>query len=452
MSSALIKPAGEVEPRPSGRGFRLWALALGVGLVVGVVVVFARTMIGYIEFLFFGAAGGRLAPALARLDPMHIVLGPVIGGAIVALLLRLGVSLGWGPSPRPYGLDEVVASRRLRGGIRASTLSLRDSFLSFLIAIVSIGTGASLGRECPAMHAGASLAVLPGRLFGLEAATRRILLGVGVAAALSAALGAPIAAVFLARELVLPRQRLSTLGPVALASFIAWIVAVAAFGGRRAIELPPLGVIPAGFHLAAPFVAVVVGALVWCVIWFWRRAPRAVDRIAARLRIPTWVLPLPAGLLIGLLILAYPQVAGAGYAPLAAGLTNNYDALLMLVLVLAKTLATGLALGGRFGGGPIVPALYVGGMLGSACGAAIAIASGQPTTAIAYFGVVGMAVAVALLLEAPVAAGLMAVELSGSPEAGGAAFAMALLVVFLSRRFVPAAARLPKPGDEPRPL
>src|SRR5690606_37931339 len=122
-------------------------------------------------------------------------------------LLRLGVSQGWRPSPRAFAEQDVIAARRLRGTISATTLSLRDGFLSALISIVSLGWGASAGRKGPAMHLGATLAILPGRLFGLNLAARRLLLAMGAASAIAAVLHAPIAGVLIARELLVPRLR-----------------------------------------------------------------------------------------------------------------------------------------------------------------------------------------------------------------------------------------------------
>lgn len=425
----------------------MWALAILVGVMVACAVVLLRTLISYGQFMAFGAPRGRLASHLPGLDVWRVMLGPIVGGCIVALLLRLGTSLGWGPRPRAFGLTDVIAARRLRGTIRASTLGLRDAFVSALICVVSIGWGASAGRESPAAHLGASLAVLPGRLLGLDVAARRMLVAMGVAAAISASLHAPLAAIFLARELVLPRQRLATLGPVAVASATAWLSARDLLGDAPVIDIPNVGAIPPAFHLAIIVAAPLLAMLAWSTRFLWMRSSELAEIGAARVRLPLWLLPIVGGVLLGVLALAFPQVISISYEPLSAGLGGGYSALLMPVLALAKITATAITFACRFGGGPIAPGLYVGAMMGSALGVAAGLALGEPASAQVYFGVVGMAVVLAILLDAPITAGVLALELSGSPEIGAAATVSAFFCVMLVRRFAPLADPNPDPRD-----
>jgi chloride channel protein, CIC family len=439
MSNELILPSGEVLPRQRRGGWRMWALAILVGLMAACAVVFMRTLISYGQFIAFGAPRGRLASHLPELAWWRVMLGPIVGGCLIALLLRLGTSWGWGPRPRAFGLSDVVATRRLRGAIRATTLSLRDSFLSALIAVISLGWGASGGRESPSAHIGASLAILPGRLLGLDLPARRMLAAMGVAAAIAAALHAPIAAVFLARELILPRQRLATLGPIALASVSGWLFARDLIGDLPVLDIPAAGAIPPAYYLALIAIAPLLAAFGWWARYIWVRAPELAEDGAARFHIPLWILPAIGGVLIGIVALAFPQVISIGYEPLSAGLGGGYSALLMPVLALAKIAATAISQACRFGGGPIAPALYIGAMMGSAMGAAVGLALGGPASAQVYFGVIGMAIVLAILLDAPVTAGILALELSGSPEIGAAALVSAFLAVLAVRRFTPAA-------------
>jgi CIC family chloride channel protein len=448
MSGALLKPSGEVIDRPRGGEARLWALALPVGVIVAAFVVFMGVLVAYGEFLFFGAAGRRMAARLADLPWIARFLPPVIGGVIVALILRLGVSWGWGPAPRPFGLSSLIAARRLRGPLRATTLALRDAMLSALASIVSLASGASAGREEPAAHLGASLAILHGRLLGLDRASRRLLLGMGAAAALAAALHAPLAAVFLVRELLLRGQRLASLGPVALAAGVAWITARWGMEAQPLLAPPPLASVQPGFLLLAPIAAAPLALALLVAIAVWTRAPDLVRQRAERWRYPVWALPAVGGVCLGLLALGFPQVLGIGYAPLAAGLGGGYSAALMLVLALAKTAATAVTAGFRFGGGPIAPVLFTGAMLGAAMGSAAALLTGEAASAQTFFGLLGMGLGLALLLDAPVAAALLVFELSRSPEAALAVLACALPAGLLARRLTPR----PREDAAPPPL
>lgn len=437
MFGALLPLSGEVIARPKGGGWRLWALAVVAGVLVAMAVILLRNLIVLGEFMAFGAARGRLASHLAEIEWWEAMRGPIIGGALVALLLRLGISFGWGPAPRAYGLGDVVANRRLRGPIVRTTLSLRDAFHSALIAIVSLGWGASSGRENAAIHLGAALAILPGRLLGLDAASRRILLGMGAAAAVAAVLHAPIAGLFLARELILPRQRLAALGPVALASVIGWALASAAFDGRPVIAIPEAGVPPLAFHLALIALVPVFCAIAWGADWVWREAPAAAASVAKRVRVPLWIMPAIGGVVLGLFALAFPPVIGIGFEPLAAGLGGYYNAALMLALAVAKVAAAAVTFAFRFGGGSIGPVMWVGAMAGSALGVLVGLPLGDASGAQVYFGMTSLAVGVAVVLNAPLAAAALAFELSGSPAIGAASLAAAYGATALVRKFAP---------------
>jgi|JI10StandDraft_1071094.scaffolds.fasta_scaffold03619_18 CIC family chloride channel protein len=436
MSRAIYRPSGEVIGRPKRGGLYMWALAVLVGVLAAMAVVLIQTLVMYAQFLAFGSASGRLSSRLVELPWWSRIIGPIVGGAVICLLLRLGISWGWGPAPRAFGLQDIVQNRRLRGTIRSTTLSLRDAFLSALVSIVSLGWGGSAGREEPAAHLGASLAMLPGRLMGLNLAARRMLLGMGLAAAISAALHAPIAGVFLARELVLRRMRLSQMGPVVVASVSAWLFARWVMEGRSVIDIPDVGAILPQVHLAALVALPILAMFAYAATLLWARAPVMVASFAARVRVPLWLLPIIGGAILGIIALAFPQVLGIGYEPLAAGLSGNYTAELMPVLALAKIAAAAITFGFRWGGGPIAPSLYVGAMIGASLGVVAGLVMGIPAPQV-YFGVLGMAIALAVLLDAPFTAGILALELSGSPEIGAASLMCCFIACMSVRRLAP---------------
>ncbi len=436
MSREIVLPSGEVMGRPPRGGLYMWALAILVGVLAALAVTLIYNLVIYAQFLAFGAASGRLSSRLIEMPWWSRLIGPIVGGSVICLLLRLGISMGWGPAPRAFGLQDVIQNRRLRGSIRSTTLALRDAFLSALISIVSLGWGGSSGREEPAAHLGGGLAVLSGRLLGLNVAARRMLLGMGVAAAISAALHAPIAGLFLARELVLRRQRLSSLGPVAVASVAAWLMARWQMDGRPMIGIPDVGAIPMQAHLAALVALPVLIMFAYSASVIWSRAPVMIASAAGRIHMPLWLLPFFGGVSLGVVALAFPQALGIGYEPLSAALGGNYGAELMPVLAIAKIAAAAITFGFRWGGGPIAPALYVGSMIGASLGVVAGLALGIPAPQ-AYLGVLGMAIAFAVLLDAPLTAAILVLELTGSVEVGAVSLAAAFIATMAVRRLAP---------------
>lgn len=437
MANELLPLAGEVLTRRRRTGYQLWILAAIVGLGVGFLVASFRIAIAYTEIVFYGATGSWLATRIGELSVIHRLFAPIVGGAIVALILRAGVASGWGPSPKPYALAEVVAARRLRTSIQTSTLALRDSFLSLLATIVSLGSGASAGREEPAAHAGASIAMLPGRLLGLDLSTRRFLVTIGVAASISAALHAPIAAVLLTRELMLPRQKLASMGPLALASAAGWLTSRSLLGDNPVIDIPDAGLIPSEFHLIAFAVTPIFALTGWAAISFWRWSEETVLETAERHSAPVWMLPFVGGVLLGLICVVFPPVMGIGYGQVSAGLGGGYSIALMALLVFAKIAASAVTFAFRFGGGRIAPAIFIGTMLGSSLGVIIGLPLGDAAAGQTYFGVIGVAVMLAVLLQSPLFAGVLALELTGDVSIAAGALACGFLGLTLIRRFTP---------------
>jgi CIC family chloride channel protein len=431
MSQSLVRASGEVIDRPRWSGLWMWGLALVIGVVVGYAALVFRTLISYTEFVVFGGVDTNLALHMPALPWYARLIGPIVTGAILALLLRLGTNIGWGNYPRPYGLSDLVAARRLREPIRVSTLSLRDSFYSLLVGMVSLGGGASAGRECPAMHMGASVGLLPGRILGLGFAQRRMLFGAGAAAGLAAMLGAPIAAVLLVREVLMPRVRLRAMAPVALAAAVAWLAARTG-GVSSVVVLPAIVAVPVVDHLAAPVVAGIAGLVAAGLVVLWNETPRLVDREAAARKLPVWLLPSIGGVLTGVIAVGFPQAIGLGYGALQTGAAGGYSFGLMLVLALAKSGATAIAFAFRFGGGRIGPALVIGGLLGAAFGALFGGLSGY-SAGPAYFAVIAMSAVLAGVLDCPLAATVLALELSGSVEVAAAALAATHISAWIVR-------------------
>lgn len=441
----LQKPSGVVVVARRG-DISVWAMGLAVGVVVGPVVGVFRALVAFAQFLFYGVAGGRFTEGLTQLPWYRVLLGGAAGGIIVALLLVVAKLNGGGERPRAYGLDDLKRARRLRSGLRESTLSLRGSFLSAAMSIVSLGAGASAGRECPAIHLGASIAVLPGRLFGLNLGRRRELLAMGAAAAFSVMLGAPISGVLLAREVVLRRDRLSSLGPVAMASIAAWLAAQGFPGPAPPVLASPanlVGAIPLSFYLFVPLVAVAAGVAGLAAQRLWREAPLAAEAAALRFEAPIWTLPLAGGLCLGIVGLAFPQSLGMGFDVASMAIGSGLDPIFMLVLAIAKVGATAMSFAGRFGGGVIAPALFVGVMLGGAVGAGVGALAGDVPLGRSFFGWMAAGVVLAVAIDAPWTACVLVMELSHQPEIAAATLASSFIAIHLARTFIPDFANTP---------
>ena len=410
---------------------KLWALAAATGLVVGLAVILFRRFIMAGEFFFFNAVDERVTSTASTLPAMHVILAPVVGGTIVGALLAAGAAMGWGDRPRAFSVSDVMKARRFPKRIKQTGLDLRDGLLSAVISAVSLGAGASTGREGPAVHLGATLARLPATWLALDMRSTRTLLGCGAAAAVSASFHAPLAGVLFAREVVLQRYRVADIGPVAVASVVAALTARSHFGSEALFDVPEILDPPVLFFAMTPILGLLSAGLALMAIWTWSLAPKAGEEFADRFGIPLWALPPLGGLVLGCFALAFPQVLGVGYEPTAVALAGYYQPFFMVVLVFAKLAATSLCLGARFGGGVFSPSMYIGAMLGGAFGMAVGLPMQDAENALHFFTIVGMGAVSGAVLGAPISTTLIVFELTSSYETAAAVLVSVSLATVL---------------------
>ena len=116
-------------------------------------------------------------------------------------------------------------------------MSSRTGLVAALASAISIGTGASVGREGPAVHLGASLAGWMGRRLHLTRSLTRTLLGCGVASVVAASFNAPIAGALFASEVVIGHYALKAFAPIVIASVAGTAISQAWFGDFPAFSL-----------------------------------------------------------------------------------------------------------------------------------------------------------------------------------------------------------------------
>jgi len=284
---------------------------------------------------------------------------------------------------------------------------------SAAVAAVSLGCGASAGREGPAVHFGAAIASAIARRFRLSARDARTLLACGAAAAVSASFNAPIAGVLFALEVVLGHYALSVFGPVTLASVTAAVVTRIHLGDFPAFvvpghELASFAELPAALALGAWTGGVAILLLI--AIRF--ASGTALD-LTGRLKVAPELLPALGGVILGVIAVLIPEILGVGYEATDAALNGQFELQALIGLLLAKIVATALTLGCRFGGGVFAPALYLGAMAGGAFGIALETAAPFETAGPAFYAIIGMGALSGAVLGAPISTTLIVFELTG---------------------------------------
>ncbi|MDX2259890.1 MAG: chloride channel protein [Hyphomicrobiaceae bacterium] len=419
LQSGLLRHAADfvasrVEPNVTAflaeRQPVVWVLALVIGILVGYAALAFRAAIGLVQWPWLGTMSERVAGAAAQLDWWVVLLVPAIGGVIVGLAIDRLL-----PGRRAHGVADVIEARALNN----AAVDLKTGLISAGLSAVSIGVGASVGREGPVVHLGATLAAAVEDRFKLSAAARRSLLAAGVASAVSASFNAPIAGVLFAHEVILAHYALRAMVPTVIASVAGGLVT------RYHLDAAPTFVIP-DYQItsAYEFPAFALLGLACAVVAIaFQLSLMGAERLAARFSGPTWVRTGCGGLIVGAIAVVFPHVLGVGYETTDDALRGELPLWLALALILAKTAATAVSLAARFAGGIFSPTLYLGAMTGTAFGIVATSVFPEAGSSHGLYAILGMGAVAAAVLGAPLSTTLMVFELTG-----GYAMTIALLL------------------------
>ncbi|MEV0271468.1 chloride channel protein [Hamadaea sp. NPDC050747] len=337
-------------------------------------------------------------PALGR---WFLLLTPVAAGLLYGPLIHR-----FAREARGHGVPEVMYAVAETGGrIRPQVAAVKA-----LASAICIGGGGSVGREGPIVQIGSALGSAVGQVARLPAARMRILVACGAAGGIAATFNAPLAGVFFALELILADFAVESFAAVVLSAVAASVVGRAILGDHPFLTLPAFTVTHPDQFLG--FAALGVAAAGAGVLF--SRLLYAIEDVCDRLwRGPQWLRPAAGGLLLGALLLVLPQMYGVGYPVLGSAAAGAYTVTFLLVLLLAKILATSLTIGIGGSGGVFAPSLFIGAMLGAATGQILHIADPALAPAPGAYALVGMGAVFAGAARTPITAVLIMFELTG---------------------------------------
>jgi CIC family chloride channel protein len=257
-----------------------------------------------------------------------------------------------------------------------------------------------------------------------------------VASAVAASFNAPIAGVFFALEVVIGHYALHAFTPIVIASVAGTIVSRIHLGDFPAFVHPDYSII-SFFELPAFLLLGIVCAAV-AIIFMWSII--VTTDTVERTKLPIWLRPTVGGLCVGAIAILFPQVLGVGYEATDDALKGLIPFGFLVLLLIAKVIATAITLGSGFGGGVFSPSLYVGAMTGGAFGFVAAAAFPDLASRPGLYAMVGMGAVAAPVLGAPISTVLMMFELIGDfsiTVAAMIAIAVASIVThqFFSRSF-----------------
>jgi CIC family chloride channel protein len=397
--------------------FRWLILGVVAGVLSGLAAVLFFLGVEAGKHVFLNMLAGLNLPAPAAEEVFHsspaelyrpwlIPVGLTIVGLITGFMVK-----NFFPESLLSGTDgtdaTIKAFHNQEGRIKPRVWISRT-----ILAILTISTGGSAGREGPITQAGAGIGSWLADKLHLSVRERRILLLAGAAGGLGAIFRAPLGGALTAIEVIYHEDfEAEAVLPSVLSSVASYTIFTMFFGTEPILTIP-------AFHFSNPVEIIFYVALaVVCSIsgWMYVQTFRFVKysvffKLRERVGI-VWSIGL-GGLVMGLIGMFFPQVLTGGYGWLEMAVLGQLPLLMMLAILMGKIVATSVTLGSGFSGGMFAPALFVGGLSGGLVGKVSAMFFPNVVTQPGGYVLVGMAAFFAGVAKAPVGPLIMVCELT----------------------------------------
>ncbi len=423
----LLRGVGQLLAK---RERQLTALGVVIGVVTGFGALGFSFLVENVTEFYYAYVGGELQ---ARgLYYWLLPLLPMSGALLVGLITYF-----FAPEAGGHGVPEVMDAMARKGG----RIRPRVAGAKAVASALTIGSGGAAGTEGPIIQIGAAIGSGVGQWLRLSLDDMRVLIGCGAAAGIAAIFNAPIAGVLFAVEILLREVSQRSFVPVILAAVLSNVI-THAFGQDNVAVFPaPVKITGApayefavsefGNYLVLGLLCGVIAVGLVKLLYFSEDAFRKIP-------VHRILMPVVGAAMLGLLALgshwlvgaSTPLGEGAGHPPPIMG--NGYPTIKMvlgvdgymgpsawtaqvlLVLLVAKALATCLTLGSGGSGGVFAPSLFIGATFGGAFGVLIKQIPLFADVNPGAYALVGMAAVVSSSIHAPMTATLMLFELTGN--------------------------------------
>lgn len=368
----------------------LSVLGLIAGTLAALTVIALRLLVDYLQV---GVLPMDTAEDYESLSVTWRIGAAVAGGVLVSLLFYLTR-----PESHSVGVPHILERLEHHQG----RLPWQNAVVQFVGGAITMIAGHSVGREGPSAHLGAASSNLPAQALKFPNNSLRVLAACGTAAGIAASFNTPLAGAAFAMEVLLIEYTVAGFAPVILATVSATALAQLVFGSDLAYDVPPMSL---GALSELPFI-LVCGVLIGVLAGGFNELFQRVSEQGRKL--PVWLRPLLAGLLIGVCGALVPEVMGIGDDTVNSIFRGEPAVMLLLLILVVKIIVTTGGIGLGLPGGIIGPTLFIGAAAGgllAAVGAAMGITD---MSSFGLYAMLGMGAMMAGSLQAPLA-GLIAI-------------------------------------------
>lgn len=333
-----------------------------------------------------------------------VIVIPAIGGLIVGLMALYGSK-----AIRGHGIPEAMEQ------ILTNDSKIRPSitYLKPLSSAISIGTGGPFGAEGPIIATGGAFGSTIGQVFRISSYERKVLLTSGATAGMSAIFGSPVAAIFLAIELLLFEFSPRSIIPVALACITG------AAGHHLLFEAGPVFPSPVVDAPSNSALAVysAIGLLTGLLAAGVTKLVYLIEDGFEKLPIHWMWWPAIGGIAVGITGYFAPHTLGVGYENITHVLSGSMPLQMILTLGIMKFISWAIALGSGTSGGTLAPLLTIGSATGAALGIGAITLFPDAGIHIPLAALIGMAAMFAGASRALLTSIIFAIETTGQENA-----------------------------------
>lgn len=384
---------------------RIVIIAAYAVFVAAIISLLAKLLVLFINTItnlsFYGVLSLEESTPWENAFGIGVIIVPAIGGLIVGLMALYGSK-----AIRGHGIPEAMEQ------VLTNQSKIRPSitYLKPISSAIAIGTGGPFGAEGPIIATGGALGSTLGQLLKISHSERKTLLAAGATAGMTAIFGSPVAAIFLAIELLLFEFTPKSLIAVSLACITGAAGHHFLFGAEPVFHLQQvIGTASNPAILSYSIIGLAIGFIAIGIT----KAVYWVEDTFERLPIHWMWWPALGGLAVGVVGYFAPRTLGVGYENITDLLNNSLPLAMILSLCLLKFVSWVIALGSGTSGGTLAPLLTIGAATGLLIGKLLLLIFPECGVSLPLAALVGMSAMFAGASRALLTSIIFALETTG---------------------------------------